>query len=404
MEPKDNRGLQFDFLPLTVSIETLGGISSPIVLRGTPLPTRRSLTFSTAVDNQEAVEVEVFLGERTITRDNMPIGSCSLKGIPPAPKGQPQIRLTFEVDRSCNVRVEAAEMASGTKTTSTLKVTSATLTDDLVQKLVWEAHENRDEDNARRAVASAELRIRRDQERGSLTETTRKMETLVAEIGVHLMEGDKSLIKSKTKELEQWLAMPIADFGDVFDTLFGRRRAKKETQPSRTGGTKDSKPMEPSSTSIDSPAAQKNVLLQHFLESIDPALEQRRVGAWEAVESNRPDGPAQASHSMREVLRQLLERLAPDKEVLRAPWYKKPTSGAPITRAMRIRYAIAGTSDTVSESTVNLTSDLAAAVDSMYAKLSAESHRGKGSTKSDTRVFLSACEAVISLIVSQRHR
>ena len=86
MEPKDNNQLQFDFLPLTVSIEPLGGISTPLILRGTPLPAKRSQTFSTAVDNQKSVEIKVLLGERPLANKNMPVSSCMLKNIPPAPK------------------------------------------------------------------------------------------------------------------------------------------------------------------------------------------------------------------------------------------------------------------------------------------------------------------------------
>ena len=99
----------------------------------------------------------------------------------------------------------------------------------------------------------------------------------------------------------------------------------------------------------------------------------------------------------------MLDKLAPTEQVLKASWYKKPKNGTPVTRAMRIRYALAGKSGVASESTLSLINDLATAVDSMYAKLSAESHSDKRATVSATRMYLGACEAVIGLIASQQH-
>jgi hypothetical protein len=145
------------------------------------------------------------------------------------------------------------------------------------------------------------------------------------------------------------------------------------------------------------------MFIQEFLENIDPSLEQKRAGAWEAVESNRSDSLAQASHSMREALRQLLDKLAPTEDIQKAPWYKKPKEGSSVTRAMRIHYAIAGTSEVSSESTLSLINDLAAAADSMYAKLSAESHSDKRAKVQATKMYLFACEAVIGLIVTERN-
>jgi len=409
MQPKDNEQLKFDFLPLTVSIETLGGISTPVIQRGTPLPAKRSQTFSTATDNQPSVGIEVFLGERPLANKNMPIGSCMLKDIPPAPRGQPQIRVTFEVDRFCNVKVEAVEAKSGGKIKVTLGETVASLTNDMIQQLLREAEENREEDNARSVIASAELRVRKDQEQSSVTATTHKIETLIAEIGIALMESNKALISEKTKELEKLIGepeltySPFGDLGGLFDAFYQPKSAKKSTQRRPMQTPMDSGKMKSKETnSLATVPTHTTMLVQSFLESIDPELEIKRAGAWQVIESNMPDARTQASHSMREVLRQLLDKLAPTEKVLKAPWYKKPTSGASVTRAMRIRYALAGISEVTSESTLSLVTDLTAAVDSMYAKLSAESHSDKKVTVTATRMYLSACEAVIGLIASQR--
>ena len=318
-------------------------------------------------------------------------------------------RVTFEVDRFCNVRVEAVEAKSGRKIEAALGQTAASLSNDMIQQLLREAEENSEEDKARSVVTSAELRVRSAQEQNLVTATTQKIEALIAGIGIALMEGNKALISGKTKELEKLLAEPkqtyspfgFGDFGSLFDSFYRPKSTKKQTEHRQTPA--DSKTIK-SERMNSVPVVQTHnaALVQSFLETIDPELELKRAGAWEAVESSRPDGRAQASHSMREVLRQLLAKLAPTEEVVKASWYRKPESGAPVTRAMRIRYAVTG-SDAVSESTLSLTSDLAAAVDSMYAKLSAESHSDKKATVSATKMYLNACEAVIGLIAIQRH-
>ena len=105
---------------------------------------------------------------------------------------------------------------------------------------------------------------------------------------------------------------------------------------------------------------------------------------------------------MREVLRQLLDNIAPKSEILQAPWYKKPKEGLPVTRAMRIRYAITGKADIESESTLSLINGMAEAVNSMYAKLSAESHSEKILKVSTVRMYLNACESLIGLIATER--
>lgn len=407
MGVEDTAKSQFDFLPLTLSIETLGGISSPLMQRGTPLPATRSQIFSTAADNQTSVEIGVLLGERPLAKKNMRIGSCLLENIPPAPRGQPQIRVTFEVDRFCKVKVEAVKLKSTKKIEARLEQTAPSLTTEMIQTLLKEAEENLEEDKARSVMISAELRVRKDQEANLVTANTQKLERLIAEMGLALMEGNKASMIRKTKELEILLAeskqtpspFGFGDFGNIFDSFYKPRSTRQETYRRPVA-----RPEEPKTTnSLATLSTHTTMLVQSFLENIDPELELKREGAWEAIESNRPDARAQASHSMREVLRLLLDKLGPTEAVIRAPWYRKPKSGAPVTRAMRIRCALAGMSDVASESTLSLVTDLAAAVDSMYAKLSAESHSDKQVTATATRMYLSACEAVIGLIASQRH-
>lgn len=408
MEPKGNKQPQFDFLPLTLSLETLGGISTPLVKRGTPLPAKRSQVFSTATDNQKSVEMKVLFGESPLANKNKPIGSCMLEDIPLAPKGTHQIHVTYEVDRFCNVKVEAIEKTSGKKIETTLEKSSVNLTNETIQQLLREAEENREEDDIHSVIASAELRIRKDQEQNSVTATTRNIETLIANIGIAQMEGNKAQIRSSTAQLETLLAespQTYSPFGftgldSLFSSFYPPKPTKKQTKHRQTpvaSKTIKSEKMNPASVV----QTRDTALIQDFLETVAPELEQKRAGAWEAVESSRLDGCAQASHSMREVLRQLLAKLAPTKEVKKASWYRKPKAGPPVTHAMRIRYALEG-SDVVSKSTLSLTNDLTAAVASTYTKLSAESHSDKKATILATKVYLNACEAVIGLIAIQR--
>lgn len=150
-----------------------------------------------------------------------------------------------------------------------------------------------------------------------------------------------------------------------------------------------------SSTSISS--------LQGFLTELDAELERKRQGAWQTLEGNTVDKHAQAANSMRDVLRQLLDKLASREEVQKASWYSKPEEGDTVTREMRVRWAIAGDSANVSRSTLKQIDTLAEAVDATYAKLSAEGHKGTAGEDQITRACLKACESVIELIAASQH-
>ena len=141
---------------------------------------------------------------------------------------------------------------------------------------------------------------------------------------------------------------------------------------------------------------------QDFLMKLDPQLERKRQGAWQTLEGSTADKHAQAANSMRDVLSQLLDRLAPSAEVTKASWYKKPKQGNPVTRAMRVRWAIAGNLANVNSSTLEQIETLVKAVDAAYAKLSAEGHEGKPGKDRITHACINACESVIELIAATR--
>ena len=142
--------LLLDVTPLTLGIETLGGVMTTMIERNTTIPTRRSETFSTAADNQPAVEVHVLQGEREVAKDNITLGRFHLMGIPPAPRGIPQIEVTFDIDANGIVNVSAKDLGTGAE--QSIKIESQTsLSEDEIKQKVSEAEEFAKEDKLRRA-------------------------------------------------------------------------------------------------------------------------------------------------------------------------------------------------------------------------------------------------------------
>ncbi len=141
--------LLLDVTPLTLGIETLGGVSTPIITRNTTIPTAKSQVFSTAADNQPSVEIHVLQGERPMATDNKSLGRFILDGILPAPRGIPQVEVTFDIDANGIVSVTAKDKGSGREQKITIQASSG-LTKDEIEKMQREAELHADEDRARR--------------------------------------------------------------------------------------------------------------------------------------------------------------------------------------------------------------------------------------------------------------
>jgi molecular chaperone DnaK len=146
--------LLLDVTPLSLGIETLGGVMTPIIARNTTIPARKSEVFSTATDNQTNVEVHVLQGERPLARDNRTLGRFHLVGIPPAPRGVPQIEVTFDVDSNGIVNVSARDVATGKEQKITI-TSSSGLSKSEVDRMVTEAQSHAEEDQRRRALIDA---------------------------------------------------------------------------------------------------------------------------------------------------------------------------------------------------------------------------------------------------------
>lgn len=149
--------LLLDVTPLTLSIETMGGVATPLIKRNTTIPVSKSQVFSTAADNQPAVDVHVVQGERPMARDNKSLGNFTLSGIDPAPRGVPQIEITFNIDANGIINVTAKDLKNNKENTITIKG-STNLNEDEINRMVKEAEDNKEKDE--KAKTQSETRYR----------------------------------------------------------------------------------------------------------------------------------------------------------------------------------------------------------------------------------------------------
>ena len=197
--------LLLDVTPLSLGIETLGGVSTKIIEKNTTVPTKKSQVFSTAQDNQPAVSVHVIQGEREFAKDNKTLGMFDLTGINPAPRGIPQIEVTFDIDANGIVNVSALDKATGKS--QEIKITSGSgLTDEEIQRMVREAEENSEADKAKREVVDTRNSLDAMVLGGEnlIKENGDKIEsTLKSELEFALKEGKECLESNSLEELKR---------------------------------------------------------------------------------------------------------------------------------------------------------------------------------------------------------
>lgn len=195
--------LLLDITPLTLGIETLGEVFTPIVDRNTTIPTEKSKVFSTASDNQPSVEIHVLQGERKFARDNVTLGKFQLVGIPPAPRGVPQVEVTFDIDVNGIVSVKAKDLGTGNEQKVTVKSPSG-ITQKDIDEMVQDAEKYEEEDK---------IRVEQVQLKNESDNLVYQVDKLLKEHEDKLTETDIKPVKEKQEELKQ--ALTTDNFDDI---------------------------------------------------------------------------------------------------------------------------------------------------------------------------------------------
>ena len=185
--------LLLDVTPLTLGIETLGGVMTPMIKRNTTIPTKHAQIFSTAEDNQPAVTIKVYQGEHQMAASNKLLGEFNLEGIPPSPRGLPQIEVTFDIDANGILHVSAKDKATGKENNITIKASSG-LSEDEIKRMVADAEANKEEDHRRFELA---------QSRNTADAAVNQVEKTLKEFGDKVDSADRAACEDAIKTVQE---------------------------------------------------------------------------------------------------------------------------------------------------------------------------------------------------------
>jgi molecular chaperone DnaK len=257
--------LLLDVTPLTLAIETLGGVATPMIPRNTTVPASKTETFSTAADNQTQVQIVVTQGERPMSSDNKSLGQFILDGIPPAPRGVPQVEVTFDIDASGILKVTAKDKASGKEQNITISG-AVGLSDEEVERMKAEAEKHKEEDtkraelvtakNAGEQMVTASEKALKDAGDKAPEEVRKNVEEKIKEVKEVIGKDDatKEEIEKKVQELSETLSK-------IGEAMYGKQQSAAGAQSSEgAGGEGDEKEDGDSSKKKDGPVEEGQVV------------------------------------------------------------------------------------------------------------------------------------------------
>ena len=242
--------LLLDVTPLSLGIETLGGISTPLIQRNTTIPTKKSQIFSTAADNQPSVEIHILQGERGIASENKTLGSFILSGIPPAPRGIPQIEVTFDIDANGILHVSAKDLGTGKEQSISIQKPGG-LTDSEIERMIKDAELHADEDRKRKeevetrnnaeALVNASEKTLKDAKDIATEDQKSKVNVAIEDLKKALESKDIEAIKAKTETLQE----------AVYPISTALYQKDQEQSQQTAGGEKTADVKDPDDTVVD---------------------------------------------------------------------------------------------------------------------------------------------------------
>ena len=256
--------LLLDVTPLTLGIETLGSVSTPLIERNTTVPSSKSQTFSTAADNQTSVEVNVLQGERPMAVDNKSLGRFILDGIPPSPRGVPQVEVTFDIDANGILNVTAKDKATGKEQKITIKGSTG-LSDEEVEKITKEAEKHAEEDKLKKEniearnqadtlIFTAEKTLKDGKDKVK-KEDKEEVEKKIASLKDILEKGSKDELEAKTKDLSESLQK-------VGAAMYSSAEASAKADETSKDKTKDKKSSKEANKSKEKAQAQEGEVVE----------------------------------------------------------------------------------------------------------------------------------------------